>query len=95
MRASHHACFGTRRDDVSRNSVGSGKLEFMFGAIVQAVLLPLRGLSATFHLMGRLASLFLGLLLMIGGAALLAGPLVLLGVPLFLFGLFLTLRALG
>ncbi|WP_145275081.1 hypothetical protein [Tautonia plasticadhaerens] len=67
----------------------------MFGAIVQAVMLPFRGLSVAFHLIGRLASLLLGFLLMIGGAALLAGPLALLGVPLFLFGVFLTLRALG
>jgi hypothetical protein len=67
----------------------------MFGALMQVLALPFRGLALAFHLMGRLSSLLLGFLLMVVGAALLAGPLLLLGVPMFVFGLYLTLRALG
>jgi hypothetical protein len=67
----------------------------MRGAIVRALMLPIRVLLQAIDWMGRLASLLLGFLLMVGGAALLAGPLMLLGVPMFLVGLVLTLRALG
>lgn len=82
------------RED-SHHYPGSATLKTMRGAMVRALMWPIRALLQTIDWMGRAASLLLGFLLMVGGAALLAGPLMLLGIPLFLLGLFLTLRALG
>ena len=100
--ASGWAFFGAKQPpiagsdgDGSRSEGRSATLETMFGAIIHVVTLPFRGLALAIEWMGRLASLLLGFLLMVVGAALLAGPLTLIGVPMFLFGLFLTLRALG
>jgi hypothetical protein len=67
----------------------------MIGNFVRVVAWPVRLLFRCFDWMGRAASVLLGFLLMVGGAALLAGPLFVIGAPLFLIGLFLTLRALG
>ena len=63
--------------------------------LVQALTLPFRAIGWAIDGMGRLASLTLGFLLMVAGAALAAGPTMLVGAPLFLIGAVLTLRALG
>jgi len=67
----------------------------MFHALAELVLLPFRLLGRAIDWMGRLASVLLGFLLMVGGAALTAGSYPILGLPIALFGLILTLRALG
>ena len=79
----------------SREGREDGKLAIMFGAILHVLALPFRLVALAIGWMGRLASLLLGFLLMVAGAALLAGPLALIGAPMFLFGLYLTLRSLG
>lgn len=67
----------------------------MIGTFFQIASWPFRVVFGAVELIGRMASLVLGFVAMVGGAALLAGPYLLIGAPLFLFGLVLTLRALG
>lgn len=67
----------------------------MFGPLVHVMTWPFRAIVQVIDWMGRAASLVLGFLLMVGGAALLAGPWIVIGAPIFLVGLFLLLRALG
>ncbi len=67
----------------------------MLNALRTALILPFRLVAGAFDLLGRLASLVLGFVLMVGGVALMAGSLLIVGVPVFVFGLLLTLRALG
>lgn len=57
--------------------------------------LPFRLIGWMVELIGRLAGLILGFLLMVVGVALTAGPFFPIGIPLFLIGLLLTLKSLG
>lgn len=81
--------------DGSRKTRRSGRLGTMIGPIVHVMTWPFRAVVQAIDWMGRAASLLLGFLLMVGGAALLAGPWMLIGGPIFLVGLFLLLKALG
>ncbi len=56
--------------------------------------LPFRLLFVTIAVLGRIAGLVVGFLLMVVGTALLPGPLFLIGIPLLVIGLVLTLRCL-
>jgi hypothetical protein len=67
----------------------------MITALRTVIFLPFRLVFWTFNALGRIASLVLGLTLMVGGAAFLAGHMVWLGAAVCLFGLYLSLRALG
>lgn len=84
----------TSQDEFPRPVSRFDKLSAMIRLILQGLTLPFRLLGSTIQGIGRLSSILLGFLLMVGGAALLASPLVLIGLPMFLFGLVLTLRAL-
>lgn len=57
--------------------------------------LPFRLIGWTVELIGRLAGLILGFVLMVVGVALAAGPFFPIGIPVFLIGLLLTLKCLG
>lgn len=70
-------------------------LVHMTSHLLTAVAFPFRMLSRAFDVLGRMASLALGFLLMVGGAAFVASPMFWFGVPVFLFGVYLTLRSLG
>lgn len=56
------------------------------------VSLPFRLVIGIIGLLGRLAGICLGFVLMAFGVALCAGPLFILGIPLFFVGLLLTLE---
>ena len=64
-------------------------------AVWYLITLPFRLLIGIIGILGRLAGIILGFLLMVVGMALWAGPLFILGIPLFIIGLLLTLRCLG
>jgi hypothetical protein len=66
----------------------------LLGAIWFLVTLPLRLVFWTIALLGRVAGVIIGFVLMVVGMALLAGPLFILGIPLFILGLVLMLRSL-
>jgi len=67
----------------------------IMAAIWYLITLPFRLLIGIVGILGRLAGIILGFLLMVVGMALWAGPLFILGIPLFIIGLLLTLRCLG
>jgi hypothetical protein len=67
----------------------------MLAAIWSIITFPFRILAWVVEVLGRLAALIVGFLLMVIGVAFLAGAFYALGVPLFIVGLLLTLRALG
>jgi hypothetical protein len=59
------------------------------------ITLPFRVLLWVIGMLGRLAGLVVGFVLMVVGMALWAGPLFIIGIPIFIIGLLLTLRCLG
>jgi hypothetical protein len=67
----------------------------MLQALWFIITLPFRLIAWVVELLGRLAALIVGFVLMVLGVPLLAGGLYILGIPIFVVGLLLTLRALG
>ena len=66
----------------------------VLGAFWWVVTSPFRLVMWVVEMVGRLAALALGFMLMVVGVALWAGPLPLVGVPVFVVGLVLTIRSL-
>jgi hypothetical protein len=67
----------------------------MLEAIWSILTLPFRILAWVVELLGRLAALIVGFILMVLGVALVAGGFHILGLPILIVGLLLTFRALG
>jgi hypothetical protein len=66
----------------------------VLAAVWFVVTLPIRLVFGILALLGRLAGIAVGFLLMVVGMFFLAGPFFLIGIPLFLVGIVLTLRCL-
>ncbi len=66
----------------------------LLAAVWFIVTLPFRLVFRLMALLGRLAGIALGFVLMVAGMFFLASPFFLIGIPLFIIGLVLTLRCL-
>ena len=71
-----------------------GGVELIWNSFWFVLTLPFRLVFGIFSLVGRLAALVVGFVIMVGGAALLPGPFALIGLALFAIGLLLALRSL-
>jgi len=78
----------------TRSWSGMGIVISLLSATWFTISLPFRLGFWLIALLGRLAGVILGFLLMVVGMALWAGPLFIIGIPLFVVGLVLTLRCL-